>query len=210
MRRASPYDGRTGAVLAQVIRVGEAELQRPAASSAASTGRHKPAPELSRKAGELWGPVLHHYPPYLGVLSHFARFCTCVLRSGWRSKLRPKRPKIAAAAAARRRCRCCCCRCCCYHRCCCHCHHHCCCCCCADAAPLPRIAVPSWPSPWPPPTVHPPARQPARPPADHHSRLQPPVRPQRHQLVSVDHEDVVAEDSILHQRLQLCRRARRD
>ena len=38
--RGSAYDGRTGAVLAQVIGEGDAELQRPAVLSAASTGLH--------------------------------------------------------------------------------------------------------------------------------------------------------------------------
>ena len=36
--RGSAFDGRTGAVLAQVVGEGDAELQRPAALPAASTG----------------------------------------------------------------------------------------------------------------------------------------------------------------------------
>ena len=38
--RGSACDGRTSAVLAQVIGEGDAELQRPAALSAATTGLH--------------------------------------------------------------------------------------------------------------------------------------------------------------------------
>ena len=48
LRRASPCAQRTRGVLAQVVGQGEAELQRRAVRSAASTGLHKPA----QKAGD--------------------------------------------------------------------------------------------------------------------------------------------------------------